>query len=318
MTTLITGAAGFVGSHLMRTSLAGEPIIGIDQRGLPGGNYPPHCDYRRADLHDDAAIERIVAEIEPTTIVHLAAMSHIAEAMAKGSTAIGINVQMTHAVLRAALALWRKGHQCRVIVAGSAAEYGDILPILQAPDETAQLRPIDTYGQSKAVSSSAALGYAYWFTIPVTVLRFGNIYGPGQGPDKFVPIVIDKALKGEKLRLNGKGLPSRMWVHVDDACDAIRWASRSRWHGVFNIAEAGEYTNRQVADMIHMHLQDLAPKHGLGPVVADLDLRDDGGGAMRVAMDVSRARTVLGWSPTIGLNEGLRHTVAAALKERTS
>jgi nucleoside-diphosphate-sugar epimerase len=162
-----------------------------------------------------------------------------------------------------------------------------------------------------------ALGYGSEFNMPVTVLRFGNIYGPGQGLNKFVPLVIAAALKGERIRLNSMGEPRRVWVYVDDACGAIVRAARRYDVHTFNIAHPVEYPNRLVAstvvEQVHSNLLNKLP----APLVGSFDLRPDGGGSKRVTMDVSAAYRAMGWRAEINLDEGIAMTVAHALKERS-
>lgn len=315
MTILVTGAAGFVGRNLMKNWPAAETIVGVDQEKIEGGWWPKNANWRHLNLGDADAVEKVFLEFKPRLIVHLAGLTHTADGLALGSQTVGLNVDLTMNVLFAAAALRRRAAMpCKMIMAGSAAEYGPVSPGEPAPAETALLRPRDPYARSKAASVLAALGFGLRYAIPVTVLRFANIYGPGQTGGKLVPTIIGNLLDGKKVTLGAQGAPTRQWLYIDDAVLAIKHAThRADNSAVINIAHPAEIPNGRLAHLIASEIETYLRRKDLTALLHPVD---EGGGAQRVAMDVGRLEQILGWKPQTDIETGVTATIAVALKER--
>jgi dTDP-glucose 4,6-dehydratase len=314
MTVVVTGAAGFIGRHLLRSWPTVETIVGIDKENPNGGPWPQNVDWRHADLGAGAAVERLFLDLKPRLIIHLAGISHTATGVNLGSQTIGINVDSTMNVLLAAAALRRRGSMpCKMIIAGSAAEYGDVGADGPLPTENAMLRPGDPYAKSKVATSMMALGFGLRFAIPMTVLRLANVYGPGQSK-KLVPTIIENLLDGKRVTLGGQGTPTRQWIYVDDVVSAIKHATSLCSNSLLlNIGHPDEIPIGRVAFLIAQELEGVLRRRDL---LSLLNPVDEGGGAQRVAMDVGRFESALGWKAKVNIEDGLRATVAAALKER--
>lgn len=292
MTILVTGCSGFLGRAFMRMAHT-EPVIGIDAVPFPdmlGRQRTTHV----VDLLDADAVSNVIWNAEPSKILHLAADSSTGNRVGK----IEHNVRMTWNVLRAA----RRRGRPHVVVAGSAAEYGDVIRPAQehqVPD------PIDDYGFSKAASSLMALAFDLDYDLPVCVLRFGNLYGPWQQKG-FVPMAIRRLRNGETLILNGNGAAVRPWLYVADALAAIQIAFNAQ--GIFNVAN-GQHALKEVAAVIANELvcRAMARNEILTP---QIKYSDESPGARVVAMDCSLFAERHNFRPTMPLHRGISLTVA--------
>lgn len=305
MTVIVTGGAGFVGSNLvkaLRSFEHGERIVSVDCV-----ENTDDADRLVRDVSNDTDMAQLVDAYQPRAIIHLAAQSY-RSADASAGLMVGFNAVSTNAVLRAALSMGRDRYPI-VIIAGSAAEYGDIPPKDKAPTEQSSVRPNDAYAISKVVSTMTAIGYQEQFGLPVRVLRFGNIYGPGQR-GKFIPQMLHAMATGKTILLNGDGLQLRPWLNIADAIYAISCALLANVApGIYNIAEPQERTNRDIAWALVEAFQTLYPTQYTEDISRYIVHIAGSGGTRRVAMNTDRARYMLGWKPRVSLTYGMRELV---------
>jgi dTDP-glucose 4,6-dehydratase len=305
MKLLVTGGAGFIGSNFIRHILSrrGFQVVNFDLltyagnlqnlAGLEaGGNYR----FIRGDI---ASREQVAGALDPgiDAIVHFAAESHVDRSILDASAFVRTNVLGTQNLLETA----RREGISRFIQVSTDEVYGS-LPSGGKFTEDSPLAPNSPYAASKAAADLLARAYHRTYGLAVVTTRCGNNYGPHQFPEKLIPLMVSNALDDEPLPLYGDGLHTRDWIHVLDHCRALEAILLEGRNGtVYNIGAEGERTNLEVARRI---LGILGKSEDLISFVADRPAHD-----RRYAVDSSRLRLELGWSPRIRFEEGLDETV---------
>ncbi|MGO9763495.1 MAG: NAD-dependent epimerase/dehydratase family protein [Solirubrobacteraceae bacterium] len=300
---LVTGGAGFIGSHLVDTLLTeGAQTTVIDD--LSSGDarrVPSAADLRRVDIVDRAALDAVVNEVAPEAIFHLAAQSSVTVSVADPSRDCAVNVRGTLNVLEAAQ---RYGAPV-VFTSTGGALYGDHAPI-PTPEESLPA-PLAPYGASKWAGEAYVNTWSASSGIPHAICRLGNVYGPRQSPHGeagVVSIFSHHLHTGRSPKIFGDGRPTRDYVHVLDVVSALRAASGNA--GTFNVA-TGVETDVMT---IWRSLAEAAGSH-VRPELAPLRT----GELARSCMDPSRALRELGWKAQISLAQGLRDTYDALIDE---
>ncbi|GAA2827185.1 dTDP-glucose 4,6-dehydratase [Kitasatospora sp. CM 4170] len=307
MNILVTGAAGFIGSHFVRTLLGGgypghedDRVTVLDRLTYAGtlNNLPrhhPRLDFVHGDVCDTALLEEVFPGHD--AVVHFAAESHVDRSVAGAETFVRTNVLGTQALLEAALR-----HGVGVFVLVSTDEvYGSIERGSWTEEEP--LLPNSPYAASKASADLIARAYARTHGLDVRITRCANNYGPGQHPEKLIPLFTTRLLDGLPVPLYGDGSNVREWLHVDDHCRAVRLVlDHGRPGEIYNVGGGTHLTNREMTG----RLLDLCGRDwDLVERVADRKGHD-----LRYAVDDSKIRRELGWAPRRSLEEGLRETVA--------
>jgi len=307
MRTLVTGGAGFIGSHLVDALLGrGDAVTLVDD--LSSGResniaaaLANGAQLRRADIRDATALTEIVAAAQPQTVFHLAAQVDVRRSLADPGFDAGTNVGGTINVLEAARAA---GSERIVFSSTGGAIYGetDLLPT----PETAPALPMAAYGQSKRCAELYLGLYERLYGLSTIALRFGNVYGPRQDPHGeagVVAIFCGKLRLGARPRIYGDGTQTRDYVYVGDLVDALVRAGDVRDAGVVNV---GTEEETSVLELVRV----LADLHGPGapePEFAPARL----GEIDRSCLDAGRARELLGWQARTPIAKGLALTYAA-------
>jgi UDP-glucose 4-epimerase len=222
---LITGAAGFIGSHTVEHLLqAGQRVIGVDSfrtgriQNLRGSISHPLMRLVEADARDCDRLTRLCVSESIETVIHLAALVSVPASIERPDENFELNVAMTHAVAEAA----RKARVSRVVFASSAAVYGD--PTMLPVCETTTTRPLSPYGAAKLASEALLLGHAAAFGLTVRVQRYFNVYGERQDPSSpysgVISIFADRMTRGEAVTIFGDGSQTRDFVMVRDVAEA--------------------------------------------------------------------------------------------------
>ena len=300
---IVTGGAGFIGSTLADALVArGREVHVVDN--LATGhrkNLPVGATFHEVDIRDAAALARVASESGAVAIFHMAAQADVRKAIDDPAFDADVNIGGTLSVLEAA-----RINGARVLFAatggGAYGEY-DGLPI--PTPETADPRPMSHYGQSKLSGEAYCALYGRLYGIPTVRLRLGNVYGPRQDPHGeagVVAIFSGKLIDGEPMKVFGDGLQTRDYVYVDDVVDAFLRAEGGTPDITLNIG-----TGREVSVL------DLVRILGGGDAV-HAPART--GEVQRSALDAALAATVLGWTPTVQVEEGLprTHTALAAAR----
>jgi UDP-glucose 4-epimerase len=299
---LVTGGAGFIGSHVVdRCVEAGHDVAIVDdlstgRRQQVNGAARLHVvDIRGAALDDVFRAER------PQAVVHLAAQASVGRSVANPSLDAEINILGSINLLECCR---RAGTQRVVYVSTGGAGYGDT-DVIPTPEEHPS-RPVSPYGTSK-VAAELYLGcWEALHGLSSVILRLANIYGPRQDPHGeagVIAIFTDRLLRGETCVINGDGLQTRDYVYVGDVADAaLRALERPEVRGPINIGTGIETTVVTLFETLRAAFGGEG-KARHGPARP--------GEQHRSLLDASRARHVLGWAPQVALDEGLRRTVAS-------
>jgi dTDP-glucose 4,6-dehydratase len=323
MTLLVTGGAGFIGSNFILDWIAagGEPVVNLDKltyAGNPANLAALATDARhllvRGDIGDRALVERLLAEHQPRAVVHFAAESHVDRSIHGPGAFVQTNMVGTFELLEAARGYWQglageaKGG-FRFLHVSTDEVYGSLSEADPPFTEATPYAPNSPYSASKAGSDHLVRAYHHTYGFPTVTTNCSNNYGPFQFPEKLIPLMIANALEGKPLPVYGDGRQVRDWLYVADHCEAIRVAlARGRAGETYNIGGNSERRNLEVVHAICDTLERLRPRaggyRGLVQYVADRPGHD-----RRYAIDASRMRDELGWSPRETFETGLEKTV---------
>ncbi|MEU7563568.1 dTDP-glucose 4,6-dehydratase [Streptomyces eurythermus] len=308
MRLLVTGGAGFIGSHFVRQllagaypDLAGARTVVVDKLTYAGNlaNLDPVADHAslefvHADIREAEVMSRVVRGAD--VVVHFAAESHVDRSIADASAFVETNVRGTQVLLQAAV----EAGAGRFVHVSTDEVYGSIAE--GSWREEQPLAPNSPYAASKAASDLLALAYHRTYGLPVVVTRCSNNYGPYQHPEKVVPLFATNLLDGLTVPLYSDGGNSRDWLHVDDHCRGISLvATRGRPGEVYHIGGGTELTNRELT------------KRLLGLCGADASsvrhVADRPGHDLRYALDIGKIAGELGYAPRTDFTTGLADTV---------
>jgi UDP-glucose 4-epimerase len=300
---VVTGGAGFIGSHLVDALLAeGRKVTVIDD--LSSGRRErvnPEADLEVLDLSDARALDPVIDAARPTAIYHLGAQASVTVSVADPRRDLEVNTLGTLNLLEAA----RRAETPLVFTSTGGALYGNEAPI--PTDETFIPSPLAPYGASKWAAEAYVNTWANSSSLPHTILRLGNVYGPRQSPhgEAGVVAIFSHALwSGEPPKLFGFGKATRDYVHVSDVVGAALRATGVR--GTFNIATG-------VETPVSTLLEILAAASSRDAQPTELPLRE--GELERSCLDPSLAAEVLGWRATIDVQTGLKQTFAELVAE---
>lgn len=296
---LVTGGAGFVGSHVAEACLeAGDFVWVVDN--LASGlveDVPPGAVFREGDVADVEFMRRVAEEARPAVIHHLAAQSSVTHSLAEPSLDARANVMGTLSVLEAARSM---DASPRVVYAATGgACYGD--PEEEIVNESCPLAPASHYGMSKVTGERYLAFYGAHFGLPVVSLRLANVYGPRQRATLdagVISIFAEKLTKGESLTLYGHGRAGRDYVFVKDVVEAFLTAGKGGADGgVYNIGTG-------VITEVEALLEILCRRMGKNPVsVEKAPLRP--GEVFRISLDARAFAQKTGWRPRHTLEEGI-------------
>ncbi len=300
-TALVTGAAGFIGSHLVDRLLAdGYKVVGIDD--LSSGkleNLPADIDLRQMDIRDPE-LKNVVTDVQPDVVFHLAAQISVSVSTREPQLDADVNVGGALNLLEGIRALDTNRPKLVYITSGGTA-YGD--PEIVPADESTPIRPLSPYGASKYAVEMYLPIYEQLCGLTYSIIRLANIYGPRQDPhgEAGVVAIFAKAmLAGKPLTIFGDGNDERDYVYVGDVVDAISRASVNSLPGPFNVGTGiGTSTNR-IFELVAQHC---------GHSEAAIHGPDRLGDINRISLDYSKAKRELGWTPQVSVEDGLKTTV---------
>jgi dTDP-glucose 4,6-dehydratase len=340
----VTGGAGFIGANFVRHWLARSGrgrVVVLDAltyagnlANLDGLQRDPRYVFARADICDEAAVRNLLEQHRIDTIVHFAAESHVDRSILGPDDFIRTNVVGTHALLKAAKALWidRKlvpAHRFHHVSTDEV--YGSLSSDDPPFCEATRYSPNSPYSASKAASDHLVRAYRETYGLQTTMTCCSNNYGPYQFPEKLIPLTLINILRGRALPIYGDGLQVRDWLHVSDHCEAIAACLAKGSPGeVYNIGGNSETTNIHVVRTLCTLADELlgarpelkavfpaAPASSVRPAAKLIEhVRDRPGHDRRYAMDYRKAQRELGYQPTLDLVTGLRRTLDWYLSNR--
>lgn len=287
---LVTGAGGFIGSHVVARLVAkGNEVHAVTRSGGVRGRG---CRWWQLDLGDVAATEGVVAAVEPDVVIHLASRATGDRMMEAVAPMVRDNLLSAVNVMSAALA---SVPRARVVLAGSVEEPRSVVPGRGA---------VSPYAAAKAAGTTYATLFRDLWQLPVTVLRLAMVYGPGDpNHRRLLPHVARSLVDGAAPQL-GSGRRAIDWVYIDDVVDAFVAASTSR-QAIGAVIDIGSGVPVTIKDTVERALDiagsDISPDFGAVP--------DRAQERAHIA-DTGRARELLGWEPRVPLDEGLRRTIA--------
>lgn len=320
-TLLVTGGAGFIGSALIRYVIANTDyrIINVDKltyagnlESLPNFEQHPRYAFEGIDICDRASVERVFQQHKPDAVLHLAAESHVDRSIDVPGAFIQTNVVGTFTLLDVARAYWKTNNNpnFRFLHVSTDEVYGSLGETGYFTEET-PYDPRSPYSASKASSDHLAKAWFHTYGLPVVVTNCSNNYGPYQFPEKLIPTVILKSLRGENIPVYGDGGAIRDWLFVDDHVRAIMAALEGGKIGeTYNIGTNAEKTTVQMVEAITTLLDELVPNSPYKPHKSLMKfVTDRPGHDRRYAIDASKIKKELGWSPQESFETGLRKTV---------
>ncbi len=330
-TVLVTGGAGFIGSELVR-QLIGEAesrVVNVDRLtyaanpdSLREVAAHPRYHFEEVDIADGPALRRVFESYEPTAVVHLAAESHVDRSIDGPTDFVRTNVLGTFHLLEESRRHWRRLDAARrdafrFVHVSTDEVFGSLGPSGSFRPDSAY-DPSSPYSATKAGADHLARAWHRTYGLPVMVTNCSNNYGPYQFPEKLIPLMILKALAGERLPVYGTGANVRDWLHVTDHVGALRRVLELGDVGsTYLVGGHGERRNLDVVLAICDIVDELAPgtdavsRRHLVEFVEDRPGHD-----LRYAIDASRTEQELGWAPQLTFEAGLRSTVQWYLDNR--
>jgi dTDP-glucose 4,6-dehydratase len=307
MNVLVTGGCGFIGSNLVKYLRRERPqwrVVNLDLLTYAGNlenlsdleGDPQHV-FVRGDVRNRELVEHLVAQHRIDAVMHLAAESHVDRSILGPEIFIESNVLGTQRLLEAC----RHSGIRRVVMVSTDEVYGSLGPT-GAFTEASPLRPSSPYSCSKASADLLALSYYHTFNLDVVITRCSNNYGRYQFPEKLIPLMIVNAIHGRPLPVYGDGGNVRDWLHVEDHCQGlVRALEQGKAGEVYNIGGGAERKNIEIVRTI---LALLGKPESLIRFVDDRPGHD-----RRYAIDPSKTKCELGWTPTHTFERGLAETV---------
>jgi dTDP-glucose 4,6-dehydratase len=305
MRALVTGGAGFIGSHFTERALSGfypeiSSVIVLDKLTYAGkisnmNNFidSSNFEFYQGDICDVQLVDKLMSKID--VLVNFAAESHVDRSIDNSENFVQTNILGTNVLLHSA-----KKHKIRKFIQVSTDEvYGSV--VIGSSNENDLLMPNSPYSATKASADLLALSYFKTFDMNISITRCSNNYGPRQDVEKFIPNSITKILEGKKIPLYGDGLNVRDWLHVADHCDAINTVLTKGASGeIYNIGGGIDYKNLELLEIIleffHLSLNQIQY------------VKDRPGHDRRYSVNYSKI-TKLGYTPKVNFRDGLLETI---------
>ena len=319
---LVTGGAGFIGANFVLDWFVHErePLVNLDKLTYAGNlrslaslaNDARHV-FVRGDIGDATTVRALLERYQPRAIVNFAAETHVDRSIRGPGAFIETNIAGTFALLESTREWWSTldgdaRNAFRFLHVSTDEVYGSLGPDDPAFSETTAFAPNSPYAASKASSDHLIRAYHHTYGLPTLTTNCSNNYGPLQFPEKLIPLMIVNAIAGKPLPVYGDGRNVRDWLYVGDHCSAIRTVlARGQPGETYNIGGNAEMANIDVVRTLCRFVEARRP--GLDCERLITFVADRPGHDRRYAIDASKIRSDLGWSPSETFETGMRRTV---------
>lgn len=324
---LVTGGAGFIGSHFVRILLEKYPqdiVVNLDKmtyagkpENLEAVSSNSRYKFVKGDICDETLVKKLFDEFNFDAVFHFAAESHVDNSISGPKVFIETNVLGTFNLVHQAKEKWKGSYESKRFMHVSTDEvYGylnehDPLFIEETPYE-----PSSPYSASKAGADHVVLSYFRTFKFPAIVTNCSNNYGHHQDKEKLIPTVIRKALTGEPIPVYGKGLNIRDWLYVEDHCYGILSAfEKGRLGEKYNIGTNNEWKNIDLVREICRLLDQKVPKKNGSYADQITFVQDRLGHDLRYGIDSSKISKETGWSPKNSFEDAMAYTIQYYIKK---
>lgn len=321
----VTGGAGFIGSNFILSWIneMNEKVINVDKLTYAGNLHnleeiKSHDMYKfyKCDIGDKESIIKLLKKYKPRAIVNFAAESHVDRSIANPDEFIKTNILGTFNLLNSSLAHWQsldnvEKNNFRFLHVSTDEVYGSLLKDESPFTELNQYKPNSPYSASKASSDHLVRSYFHTYGLPTLTTNCSNNYGPFHFPEKLIPLSINNAINKKNIPIYGDGQQVRDWLYVDDHCNAIRFVLKDGRPGeVYNIGGKNEIKNLDVVTDICEILDQLIPKCDKTSYKEQIIfVKDRKGHDIRYAIDSSKIRNELCWTPKYTFKTGILKTV---------
>ena len=322
---LVTGGAGFIGSALAGYLLSGDKdvsavgrVVVLDKltyagrrENLAGLDQDRRFCFVQGDIADASHVSQLLEEEKIDAVFHLAAESHVDRSIEGPEAFIQTNLVGTYRLLEAARDRWKKMEKpdgFRFLHVSTDEVFGSLGPKDPAFTEETPYRPNSPYSASKAGSDHLARAWHHTFGLPVIITNCSNNYGPRQYPEKLIPVMMLKALAGEKLPVYGDGSNIRDWLYVEDHARGLAAACfRGKPGESYNFGGRAEVSNLELVKALLAILRELGHSQATEKLISFV--KDRPGHDWRYAIDGSKSERELGWQPRETFASGLRRTL---------
>ncbi len=318
---LVTGGAGFIGSHLVRLLVQKYPkyhIVNLDKLTYAGNlenikdiDTADNYTFEKGDIADLEFIRSLFNKYQFDSVIHLAAESHVDRSITEPLIFIQTNIIGTAVLLQVAKENWKSDFSNKLFYHVSTDEvYGS----LERPEdfflETTAYDPRSPYSASKASSDHLVRAYYNTYKMPVVISNCSNNYGPNQFPEKLIPLFINNIINNKALPVYGKGLNIRDWLYVVDHARAIDDIFHNGRNGeTYNIGGHNEWTNIDLIKVLCRQMDDKLGRETGSSEKLITYVTDRAGHDMRYAIDATKLKDELGWLPSLQFEEGLGKTI---------
>ena len=317
---MVTGGAGFIGSHLIRLFVNKYPeykIVNVDKLTYAGNlanlkdiEDKPNYEFVKADIVEPDQMQELFQKFKFDGVIHLAAESHVDRSIANPMEFIFTNIVGTANLLNAAKFLWKEDTEGKLFYHVSTDEVYGSLGDTGFFIETTPYDPRSPYSASKASSDHLVRAYFHTFKLPVKISNCSNNYGSFQFPEKLLPLFINNIQNNKPLPVYGKGVNIRDWLFVEDHASAIDVIyHRGKVGETYNIGGNNEWKN---IDLIKLLCKIMDKKLGRTKGTSEkliTYVKDRAGHDLRYAIDSTKLQEELGWKPSLQFEEGLEKTV---------
>ena len=317
---LITGGAGFIGSHVVRRFVTNYPdyqIVNFDTLTYAGNlenikdiEKSSNYTFVKGDICDAAAVEKVLHDFQIDTIIHLAAESHVDRSITDPLAFVRTNVLGTATLLNEAKKYWNGNYDGKLFYHVSTDEVYGSLGETGFFYEDTSYDPRSPYSASKAGSDHLVMAFYHTYHMPVVISNCSNNYGPNHFPEKLIPLSINNILNKKALPIYGKGENVRDWLYVIDHASAIDVIlHKGKIGDTYNVGGHNEWTNIDLLKLLCKLMDEkLGNAAGISEQLISF-VKDRAGHDLRYAIDATKLKDELGWVPSVTFEEGLSKTI---------